>query len=177
MASEKLAAPGTEHGPCVDACEHTDCAATRAMATSDCGLCFTPIGYDTSLYDTPEHGLVHADCYEDYTERLRNQPPTRFAGMHTVFANLLNGKWAVYFGALTDADMLLISPLPDGFAAIHWLTKEGDSVRLKRMQAADFPALEIADAEGVAIRNAQAHKGLYSVNALAICRLVYPWGK
>ena len=56
---------GTEYGPCVETCEHRDCAATRADAASVCHYCGDPIGYDTKYYTEGEAAakrLVHAVC-------------------------------------------------------------------------------------------------------------------
>lgn len=50
MAAGMLPLPGTEYGPCVSACEHRDCAATRTTAESVCPLCGDPIGYETRYY-------------------------------------------------------------------------------------------------------------------------------
>lgn len=77
MAAGTLAAPATEYGPCEGSCSHTDCAATRRMASTDCRLCGKPIGYETRFYDeTPagpwpppaERELVHAACLEESLE-------------------------------------------------------------------------------------------------------------
>ena len=65
MAYATLAAPGTETGPCVEPCNHTDCAATRQQAAALCGLCNQPISYDTPFYADPNHpttGWVHRTC-------------------------------------------------------------------------------------------------------------------
>lgn len=65
MAAGRLPAPGTELGPCVPSCGHTDCAETRTMAATSCFLCGKPIGYETSLYQEPDKRLVHAACMEE----------------------------------------------------------------------------------------------------------------
>ena len=58
-----VSAPGTEHGPCGDGCQHTDCAATRKMAESKCIICEKEIGYDTSFYVGDEKDTYqHAAC-------------------------------------------------------------------------------------------------------------------
>lgn len=68
MAAGFLSAPGTEFGPCADACEHRDCAATRARAASACLACGEPIGYDRDFFNTYDDatdaflGCEHATC-------------------------------------------------------------------------------------------------------------------
>lgn len=47
------AAPGSESGPCTEACKHTDCAAIRAEAQARCRFCGEPIGFDTKFYRDP----------------------------------------------------------------------------------------------------------------------------
>lgn len=71
MAASTLPEPGkvvrgTEIGPCVDPCEHTDCAQTREMAASICRFCNEPIGYEVRFYTDPDNKehLVHALCLE-----------------------------------------------------------------------------------------------------------------
>ena len=75
MATAKLPAPGAtitdiatgepkEVGPCVEPCEHTDCALTRGLASFPCTLCGQPIGYETAYYRSG-HGLYHAACSWD----------------------------------------------------------------------------------------------------------------
>ena len=72
MAAGTLQKPGTTHGPCVVACQHKDCAATRAMAESVCRYCETAIGYETRFYsNAPEPGYCHADCAEVAAEAAR----------------------------------------------------------------------------------------------------------
>ena len=81
MAAAILAKPGTEAGPCVEPCEHTDCAATRKMAEAECVWCDEPIGYDTRLYEVDKfryHSLgplcrvyAHARCEERRIEAAR----------------------------------------------------------------------------------------------------------
>ena len=63
MAAGALPKPGTKYGPCKGQCEHTDCAATRRMAATACGVCGEPIDYDRAFYDT-DRGLEHAYCTE-----------------------------------------------------------------------------------------------------------------
>ena len=67
MAAASLSPPGTEFGPCEDACGHRDCARTRQMAATVCRFCEKPIGYDRRFYQGPEgpDDLDHASCLED----------------------------------------------------------------------------------------------------------------
>ncbi len=67
MAAGILPSPGTELGPCKDACEHRDCATTREMAGSVCHWCAKEIGYDVRFYqmDSASKKYVHASCEED----------------------------------------------------------------------------------------------------------------
>ena len=78
MAAGYLGAPGSNAGPCLRECRHTDCAATRAMANAACYLCQEPIGYDVGFYNDPEDGLVHRLCYLQSIEKPRTmeRPPT-----------------------------------------------------------------------------------------------------
>lgn len=73
MASSALPEPGKivrgeEIGPCVEPCEHRDCAETRRMAESICSICGQEIGYETRFYREPDQDspnkLVHAICLE-----------------------------------------------------------------------------------------------------------------
>lgn len=75
MAAGTLAAPGTQAGPCAEDCQHTDCAATRAMADAECAYCDEPIGYETRFYrvreieeSSPKYATrpiyAHARCEE-----------------------------------------------------------------------------------------------------------------
>lgn len=77
MAAGRLPAPGTEYGPCADACAHRDCASTRKQAESACRFCDRPIGYEVRFYVDPEHEeqpgrrYVHARCLEEIIEQKR----------------------------------------------------------------------------------------------------------
>jgi hypothetical protein len=62
MAAGHLSRPDTTTGPCVDPCQHTDCAATRRMADCRCRLCRTAIGDETWLSQEESGGFVHATC-------------------------------------------------------------------------------------------------------------------
>lgn len=70
-------APGTEHGPCVEPCQHTDCATMRRDALRTCRICKLPIGYDraihfesTELYGD-EVAIVHHACLAAEVEQER----------------------------------------------------------------------------------------------------------
>ena len=67
MGWSLLPKPGTKVGPCVDECEHIDCAKTRAMAESKCSICGEEIGYEQGFYaEDGERGeLVHAVCAQE----------------------------------------------------------------------------------------------------------------
>lgn len=63
MAAGALSAPGTQYGPCVEPCEHTDCASTRELAEKVCSHCEEPIGYDRNFYqDGTWTVLTHQIC-------------------------------------------------------------------------------------------------------------------
>ena len=62
MAWGMLSKPGTEYGPCLGACKHRDCQATRDQAATACAYCAEPIGYGARFY---AHPMAHADCAED----------------------------------------------------------------------------------------------------------------
>ena len=64
MAAGRLPRPGTTYGPCVETCEHRDCAATRRDAEKSCTICDEPISYDRGFYRDDE-GLVHSICFEE----------------------------------------------------------------------------------------------------------------
>ena len=64
MAHYQLAAPGSEYGPCIEACKHTDCAATRKQAEGPCLICGKPVGYDVWIYFT-EDGIEYYKCYHE----------------------------------------------------------------------------------------------------------------
>lgn len=65
MAAARLPEPGTEFGPCVDDCKHTDCAETRRMVAVFCHFCGEAIGYDRSFCRSAEKSeLVHEHCLQ-----------------------------------------------------------------------------------------------------------------
>lgn len=67
MAAGRIQRPGSEFGPCKDACEHIDCAATKNDAATICYLCGTEIGYEVR-YSEDGKRLVHAVCLENKYE-------------------------------------------------------------------------------------------------------------
>ena len=73
MAWGRLPAPGTEHGPCADPCEHRDCAATRADASGICIYCRTPIGYDRPFFREDAGMYSHAGCAMEHEEKRQKQ--------------------------------------------------------------------------------------------------------
>jgi hypothetical protein len=67
MAAGTLSEPGTQFGPCAEACHHSDCASTRLIAESICRVCDKAIGFDRRFYN--DNGYVHASCLEDTIEQ------------------------------------------------------------------------------------------------------------
>jgi hypothetical protein len=70
MAASYMAAPGTEAGPCLQECQHTDCRQTRQWAEALCFYCEAPIGYETGFYSQPASAggpfpLSHSVCYQE----------------------------------------------------------------------------------------------------------------
>ena len=67
MGHYSLPAPGTDLGPCVDDCDHTDCEGTRNMSAIPCSSCGDPIEYDVRFYfvgkENESDSLCHARCY------------------------------------------------------------------------------------------------------------------
>lgn len=83
MAAGMLPEPGKvvrgrEIGPCITACNHRDCAATRQQAATECYHCLRPIGYGVRFYfeDVTGEGrsgddnyrMAHAACTEKMAE-------------------------------------------------------------------------------------------------------------
>lgn len=70
MAAGILPEPGSEYGPCLQLCEHSDCRLTRSMAESACEICGLEIGYNTRFYKTDKLNVfVHAICREKQLEK------------------------------------------------------------------------------------------------------------
>jgi len=74
MAAGILPKPGSKYGPCLEPCQHRDCAETRREARSRCLHCGGLIGYETRFYKNADHTatseerfLVHAECEERKT--------------------------------------------------------------------------------------------------------------
>ena len=72
MAYVRLPKPGSNAGPCIEACEHGDCMAIRAMALVECIQCGKPIGYDREVVQKSyledmddEYVMRHADCHAE----------------------------------------------------------------------------------------------------------------
>jgi hypothetical protein len=57
---------GDRSGPCVEACEHRDCAASRSTAAAKCQRCGEAIGFGVRFYTIKGSELVHehAACAE-----------------------------------------------------------------------------------------------------------------
>lgn len=66
MAIGYLPEPGTKYGPCLDPCEHVDCAATRRDLERPCAKCGEPIGLrGYYVSDDSGRGMEHAVCLEE----------------------------------------------------------------------------------------------------------------
>lgn len=70
MAASRLPSPGSEFGPCLDECQHRDCAETRKMAAEVCHYCGETIGYERGFFKTDE-GLVHSACLHEAVDQER----------------------------------------------------------------------------------------------------------
>jgi len=63
MAAGFISSPGTEYGPCIDACDHHDCGPNRLLAAQGCAVCQEPIGYETMFYQEDNWTvLTHERC-------------------------------------------------------------------------------------------------------------------
>lgn len=60
MAAIYLGAPGSDFGPCPEACPHPDCAQIREVAEGPCTGCSEPIGYDRAFFF--QDGHIHRTC-------------------------------------------------------------------------------------------------------------------
>lgn len=69
MAAVHLSPPGSQYGPCAEACGHTDCAATRAWAETPCIECREPIGYDRRFFQDEPGKPFHMACMPEPTPR------------------------------------------------------------------------------------------------------------
>jgi hypothetical protein len=68
MAAGTLSAPGSRYGPCLEPCQHKDCAHTRAMASQLCITCGKPIGYEVAFFNAGAgdwKSLQHEECLYD----------------------------------------------------------------------------------------------------------------
>lgn len=70
MAYIVIPAPSSVTGPCVEPCEHTDCAQARTDAATPCHRCGQPNGYGTKLTKWGP-GLGHWLCCLDAAKRER----------------------------------------------------------------------------------------------------------
>lgn len=61
MAAIMLPAIGTAYGPCVEACQHRDCALTRAELALSCVYCQSALGSGRPVYTKVP---AHAACLE-----------------------------------------------------------------------------------------------------------------
>ena len=74
MGWATICEPGTDLGPCEEACTHPDCAMTRLDAQTKCITCLKPIGYETPYYGNragvgpqptrDENTAEHASCLQ-----------------------------------------------------------------------------------------------------------------
>jgi len=76
MAVGYLPEIGSEHGPCANDCEHTDCAETKRLLLMVCRWCDLAIGYRGFFNDSLEghpawSRIVHASCHEDSLAHAR----------------------------------------------------------------------------------------------------------
>jgi len=62
-APRTLWPPGSKHGPCAKACNHTSCAAIKTDAAQTCDVCAQPIGYDEPFVALEGFlRYAHSDC-------------------------------------------------------------------------------------------------------------------
>jgi hypothetical protein len=62
MAYSRLPRPGTDYGPCLPECSHTDCQQTRRQAAQLCPRCLSPIGYEHLFMRDSSDRLMHYAC-------------------------------------------------------------------------------------------------------------------
>ncbi len=64
MGTTTIGAPGTPYGPCLEDCRHKECAELRDIASAQCSICGSTIGYLRPF--TEDHGgLAHSACVDD----------------------------------------------------------------------------------------------------------------
>jgi hypothetical protein len=66
-----IAKPGSTWGPCLEPCDHYDCAANRYTAAQPCAACGEPIGFDTPYFFTIAGEPKHLACLERSTANAR----------------------------------------------------------------------------------------------------------
>lgn len=70
MAAGFVSSPGSEFGPCVLGCLHTECESSRRIAQSKCAICKKPIGYEKRYYQSKNWTVFeHAICAEEAAEK------------------------------------------------------------------------------------------------------------
>ena len=62
LSSTQLPRPGSDVGPCLEKCEHIDCARIRRDATTECSVCGHPIGYEIPYVADAICGIAHYGC-------------------------------------------------------------------------------------------------------------------
>lgn len=83
---EVIPRPGSELGPCREACMHIECKRAKNMANSNCRLCGRQLGYESQFCSDPAtlgviQSQVHSQCLAD----LRGQ--SRRAALEYVLEN------------------------------------------------------------------------------------------
>lgn len=89
MSAGVLPVPGSKLGPCVEPCEHVDCAETRRMAATLC-MCGGEIGYETRFYQRLS-GLAHAACLEAEIEKRRVEGGAKLGALSTATVETAHG--------------------------------------------------------------------------------------
>lgn len=64
MGEQLIHHPGHANGPCPGPCTHLGCQQLREMASQNCEVCGTPIGYECNFYEIANGSYAHALCYE-----------------------------------------------------------------------------------------------------------------
>lgn len=70
MAASAIPVPGSEYGPCAEACEHIDCAANRTAAAGTCRICKEPIGFGNRVFDEWYDQETPTGRYDYYVHEL-----------------------------------------------------------------------------------------------------------